>query len=274
MPGIPLRAAERLHDNDARGYLVWTSPSGMTTTIVDEQEARDAIASLERGFDADAAGLELYALILTLRARRGYPSDAMRSAVIQAAETVRGVIHPQHAPLLDQALTLTDNALVNGDDAVQALTTFAASTIARLDRAAERCGRRAAALLDENDRLLTIGAGAALRWMLQDAGERGTAPLIVAADRRDEATICVIAGVCVSTSGDVIGLCPDEIDMIATVRKQGQPVYVLAPCGPVADALTGDRLPAQLVSAIVTDRGIYRPERISVYKELPLTDPA
>lgn len=271
MPDIPLYAAKRLCDNDA---LVWTSPSGVTSTIVDSQEALGAIAGLDRGFDADAAGLALYALILTLRARRGYPSDAMRSAVIQAAETLRGVIHPQHAPLLDQALTLTDSALVNGDDAVQALTAFTANVIARLDRAAERCGRRAAALLDENDRLLTTGAGAALRWMLQDAGEQGTAPLVVAADRRDEATICVIAGVCVSTSGDVIGLFPDEIEMITNVRKRGRPIYVLAPCGPVADALTGGRLPAQLVSAIVTDRGIYRPERISVYEELPLTDPA
>ncbi|MFQ3684598.1 hypothetical protein [Roseiflexus sp.] len=268
MRDIPLCAAERLRDNDAHGYVVWTSPSGVTTTIVDSQGALGAIAGLERGFDADAAGLALYALILTLRARRGYPSDAMRSAVIQAAETLRSVIHPQYAPILDQALTLTDSALVNGDDAVEALTAFTANTIARLDRAAERCGRRAAALLDENDRLLTTGAGAALRWMLQIAIEQGTAPRIVDADHRDEATICVIAGVCVSTSGDVIGLLPDEIETIAAARRHGLPVYVLAPGGPVAGALPGDRLSAHLVSAIVTDRGIYRPERIAAYQEL------
>ena len=110
--------------------------------------------------------------------------------------------------------------------------------------------------------------------MLQTAIEQTPAVHVVAADRRDEATICIIGGVCVSTSGDVTGLLPDEIETIAAARRHRLPVYALAPGGPFAGTLPGDRLPADLISAIVTDRSIYRPERINAYQELPFTDPA
>jgi hypothetical protein len=234
--------------------------------IASLRDVIDAIAGLSRGFDADVVGLGLHGLLLTLRARRGYPSDAARGAVIQAAEALRTVIPPQYALVLDQALAIADGALLTGDDAVQALTAFATDAIARLDRAAERCGRHAAALLDENDCLLIIGDGAALRWMLQRATAHGMALKIADADRRDEATICLVAGACALMNGDVAGMRPAEVEMVTAARRRSMPVYALAPNGPIAAAPEGGRILAQFINAIITDRGIYRPERIAAYQ--------
>ncbi len=263
MPHTPLHAARRLHCDETHGHATWTSPAGETREIASISDTLDAVAGLERGFDADIVGLALHALILTLRTRRGYPLDFARGAVIQAAETLRGVIPPPHAPILDQALAIADGALLNGDDDVPALVAFTADAIARLDRAAERCGRRATALIDENDRLLIIGDGAALRWMVQTAAVPRTTLRIAG-----EATICVVADAFAAMNGDVAGVHPEAVDVIALARARGVPVYALAPNGPTAAALTGARIPAHLLNAIVTDRGVYRPERIATYQHL------
>lgn len=266
----PRSATERLHNDDAHKRAIWRSPDGETRVIASIPDAITAIAGLTRGFDADIVGLGLHALLLTLHARRGYPSDAARGAVIQAAETLRSVVPPQHAAVFDQALAIADSALLTGNDAIQALATFATDAIARLDRAAERCGRRAAALLDEHDCLLILGDGAALRWMLHIAAGEGTTLKIADADYPHEATVCVVAGGCALMDGAIVGMHPSAIDAVATARRRGMPVYALAPDGPTTAAAPGARLPAPLVSAIVTDRGVYRPERIAAYQHLPV----
>lgn len=265
MPHVPLRTAERLRYDDICGQTTWTSPAGETRVIASVPDALEAIAGLERGFDADVVGLGLHALILTLRARRGYPSDAVRGALIQAAETLRGVIQPQHALTLDQALAIADSALLTGNDAIQTLTAFTTDAVARLDRAAERCGRRAAALLDEHDCLLIIGSGTALHWMLEIATDQGTALRIADANRQDEATVCVVAGACALMNGDMANVRPVEVEMVAAARQRGTPVYALAPDGPTDAAPPDVRIPAQFINAIVADRGVYRPERVAAY---------
>ncbi len=265
MSYAPLHTARRLRYDNIYGHTTWTSPGGETRSIAGVPDALAAIAGLERGFDADAVGLGLHALILTLYARQGYPSDAVRGAVIQAAETLRGVIHPRHTPILDQALAIADRALLTGDDAIPPLIAFTTETVARLDRAAERCGRRAAALLDERDCPLIIGSGAALHWMVQTAADQGVVLHIADANRQDEATVCIVAGACALMNGDMANVHPAEVEIVAAARRRGTPVYALAPDGPTAATPMGSRIPAHLISAIVTDRGVYRPERITAY---------
>lgn len=82
MPHALLHTAERLRYDETHGHITWTPPVGETRVIAGIQDALEAIAGLERGFNADVVGLGLHALILTLRARRSYPSDVARGAMI------------------------------------------------------------------------------------------------------------------------------------------------------------------------------------------------
>ena len=81
--------------------------------------------------------------------------------------------------LLEWPLVLAIARELRSDDSAQraagvrrlaAALSFVADAIGRADRVAERCGRIAAGLLDDGDRLLTYGfAGPALAWMLSPA---------------------------------------------------------------------------------------------------------
>src|SRR5262245_60652294 len=113
-----------------------------------------------------------YGLALAARAWQGRPSEAQRGAIIQASQLLREVA-PRAALLdqiLEQGLARADAAILAGDAAEDAVVSFIQAEVSRADRVAERCGRIAAGLVDDGDRLLTYSfAGPALSWMLYAA---------------------------------------------------------------------------------------------------------
>lgn len=128
--------------------------------------------------------------------------------------------------------------------------------IAKLD---ERCGRRAADLCDERDRALLIGDSPALGWILR------AAPALLSAAGIADATICFVAASAVGPDGSVMA--PGATDTLAAARLARLPIYVLAPAGPVDRLPPGDAIPASQINAIVTARGIYRPDRVARHHE-------
>jgi methylthioribose-1-phosphate isomerase len=110
-----------------------------------------------------------YGLALTARAWAGRPTDARRGALIQAGELLR-VAQPFNVRLaqaIAAGLARADAAELAGEDVEATLLAVVAGDIGRADRAAERCGKLAAGLLDTGDRLLVCGfAGPALAWTL------------------------------------------------------------------------------------------------------------
>ena len=274
-----------------------------------------------------------YGLALAARAWRGRPSDAQRAAVIQAAERLRQAILPTGDPrrIVEQCLARADAAILAGADAEEAIADVVDGEVQRGDKVAERCGRNAAGLLDDGDRILTHGfAGAALVWMLYVAhveqgrqiqlyvtearpgleGARLTAhqalaigvPVTLLTDSapgfgfaRGLFTIYVAGAIRIARDGSVAA--PIGTYQCAVLaRRHHVPFYVLAHDGPDpatptgadlpivqrdpsavlafagahiapegagAYAPAGDVTPPELISAIVTHRGIYRPERIA-----------
>lgn len=127
---------------------------------------------------------------------------------------------------------------------------------AKLD---ERCGRRAADLCDEHDRALLLGDSPALDWI------RRAAPALVRANGVADATICFVAANAVGPDGSVTA--PGVTDILPAARQARLPIYVLAPAGPVDRLPPGDAIPASQINAIVTSRGIYRPDRVTRHHE-------
>jgi len=252
-----------------------------------------------------AAYLAGYGLALAAREWAGRPSDARRGALIQAGELLRrarpGDTHMTR--LIEQGLARADAATLAGQDAEQALLRLVQSEITRADRVAERCGRIASGLLDAGDHVLTHGfAGPALLWMLHVALAEQSKPIALSvlgshdlADARltaelareiglpvtliedpavertfeHSASIVFIAGAeRIALDGGVAGA-PGAAGYAELARLQGLPRYVLGYDGPDPDvaafAAASDVLPPELISAIITSRGIYRPEMIARY---------
>jgi methylthioribose-1-phosphate isomerase len=276
-----------------------------------------------------------YGLALAARQWRDRPTEAQRGAIIQAGERLRRT-RPTADDLhfiIDEGLARADAALVAGGDAEAALVDFVAGEVARGDKVAERCGRIAAGLLDDGDRILThCFAGAALNWMLHTAYvEQGkaiqlypteTRPYLqgarLTAHQAHEIGVPVtlltdnMPGYCFArgmfslyvTAADRVALDGSIANKIGTyqyavlARRHGVPFYVLGYDGPDPATPSGadipieerdgaevlrfggartapegvkafypafDVTPPELVSAIVTSRGIYRPERIADY---------
>ena len=206
------------------------------------------------------------------------------------------------AQALEPALELADTALLAGGDAEAALIDYAAAAISRADRVAERCGRIAAGLLDEHDNLLTYGyAGPALSWLLSTAQAEGkTARLSVAAAPDDHFaqatlalaaelglpaelvtpgalaphahTICVVAAERVALDGSLV-VARGGAALLEQARAARLPCYALSYAGPdpacygqeqlAAELGEHDLAPPELIGAIITHRGIYRPEMIA-----------
>ena len=206
--------------------------------------------------------------------------------------------------LLDQALARADAATMAGENAEAALLHMLQGEISRADRVAERCGRIATGLLDEGDLVLTHGfAGPALLWMLHVAlaeqaksitlavltaqAPDDDARLIAdlarmiglpvtlldasAAERVFEpaaATIFVAGAERIALDGGATGG-PDAARYAELARRHGLPCYVLGGDGPDPTVATfateRDVMPPELISAIITSRGIYRPEMIARY---------
>jgi methylthioribose-1-phosphate isomerase len=206
--------------------------------------------------------------------------------------------------LLDQALVRADAATLAGEDSEAALLGLVQSEISRADRVAERCGRIAAGLLDEGDYILTPGfAGPALIWMLHVALAEQAKPItlavLAAPAPDDEARLCAdlarliglpvtlleealserafapaapaifVAGAKrIAMDGATAGG-PGAARYAALARQYGQPCYILSDDGPDSTidslAAASDVVLPTLISAIITSRGIYRPEMIARY---------
>jgi methylthioribose-1-phosphate isomerase len=252
-----------------------------------------------------AAYLACYGLALVAREWAIRPSDARRGALIQASELLRHTspVNPRLNQLLDQALAHADAATLAGEDAEAALMGLVQAEISRADRVAERCGRIAAGLLDEGDQVLTHGfAGPALLWMLHIAlaeqAKTITLAVLAAPTPDDDARLCAelareigltvmqlespagqrafepapaifVAGAeRIALDGATAGG-PGAGRYAQLARRHGLPCYVLGGDGPDPTANTflasSDVMPPELISAIITSRGIYRPEMIARY---------
>lgn len=276
-----------------------------------------------------------YGLALAARGWKGRPSEAQRAAIIQAGERLR---HTRPTAddlhhLIAAGLARADAAIMAGQDAEDVLADFVDAEVRRGDKVAERCGRAAAGLLDDGDRILThCFAGAALNWMLYVAHvEQGkqielypteTRPYLQGARLTAHQAQAIgvpvtlltdnMPGFCFArgmfsvyvTAADRIALDGSIANKVGTyqyavlARRHAVPFYVLGYDGPDPATPTGadipieerdpaevlrfagvptapegvgayypafDVTPPELVSAIVTNRGIYRPERIADY---------
>lgn len=219
-----------------------------------------------------------YGLALVAHAWADRPSDSRRGALIQATEQV-SMSHPQSALLrfaLEHALTNADAAVMRGDSAEVALIRHAEATTRNADRAAERCGRRAAALLDAEDTLLAFGTSATLLWMLRAAADEGRAIALHAHTAVLEWASATGVGQQASTAPTLAVVCADAVGpdgaaatpdaaTAAAARAEGLPLYVVCASAPLAALPARNLLSADSISAIVTDRAIYRPAMIGRY---------
>lgn len=302
------RYADSLRYDRERGVLLaldWAAyPDAAWAELGDAEAVARAIGS-HAAAGWPAPYLAGYGLALAARAWAGRPSDARRGMLIQAGEWLRRARPADRrlSAMVEQGLARADAALLAGADAEDALLRFVADTIGRADRVAERCGRIAAGLLDDGDRLLAHGfAGPALVWMLSHARERddkrfqlyithypdGAAlaqlaarlaleigvPVTMLDDLPNEQFSLLVCGAeRIAMDGGVAGE-PGLAPALDLARSRGIPRYVLGYDGPdpavpsgadlAADtAGLGDLVAPELISAIVTSRGIYRPEMIA-----------
>jgi methylthioribose-1-phosphate isomerase len=211
---------------------------------------------------------------------------------------------PSVRRLLDQALARADAATLAGEDAEAALLRLVQGEISRADRVAERCGRIAAGLLGDGDHVLTHGfAGPALIWMMHVALAEQAKPITLAVLAQptpdDDTRLCTelaraiglpvtlldapaterdfeLAGATVFFAGaERIALdggtagAPGAARYAHLARQHGLPCYVLGGDGPdpAVDRFVAasDVMPPDLISAIVTSRGVYRPAMIARY---------
>jgi methylthioribose-1-phosphate isomerase len=309
------RYAEQLRYDRDRGVVAvanWRDDPGVRepAEYTTAEECAQAIGAGAVGGPA-AAYLAGYGMALAARAWAGRPAETQRAAVIQAAEWLRRARPDDHrlARLIDAGLERADAAVLSGGDAERALLEFVDGEILRADRVAERCGRIAAGLLDDGDRLLAHGfPGPALSWMLAVGAEDrqielgvtvppddpGSAQLAVAlateigvaatlvgevATAAERHSLVLIGADRIALDGSVAGA-GGAAASAASARQQGLPCYVLGYDGPDPACPNGAELIAgmpggadangaivapELISAIITSRGIYRPEMIARY---------
>lgn len=304
---FPLRYAEILRYDPARGVVaaadLRTDPARPTDYATPEQLAQ----ALATGV-VDAGGAPLlagYALAQAARAWQGRPSEARRAALIQAGAWLQQA-RPADMALaqaLAGLLAVADAAIMAGADAEAALLAAAAAALARADRAAERCGRVAAGLLDERDTLLVLGyPGPALGWLLHVAAAEGkqpqllvlatpepgsaasitlhlaaalglaATPIDLAALPGPQANLGLLGAAQIALDGSMLAP-KGAAALVAHSRRLRSPCYALSYNGPDPDcpdqaALTRsappyDLLPPDATSAIVTHRGIYRPGMVA-----------
>lgn len=153
-------------------------------------------------------------------------------------------------------------------------------------RAAERCGRRAAQLLDDHDTLLIVpsdGRALAALCAATPAGVtlRGSGDAAILArlgarvsEDGDTTTIVIIEAIAAYDDGSC-ALPSAATPVIARARAHAIPCYVLAPAGPQPRADTLQPTPAAQIAAILTARGTYRPTMIVRHNtdpDIPLDD--
>ncbi|HEU5015314.1 MAG TPA: hypothetical protein VFT66_22530 [Roseiflexaceae bacterium] len=240
-----------------------------------------------------------YGLALAARAWQGRQPDARRAAMIQASEQLR-TARPSiaEARMLDAALQRADAAVFAGEDAERAVIHVVDEALRQAGRAAERCGRRAAELLQDEDTIVIAGPiGPTWWWMLhsarqahkqvrlvvdgapasqlvtQQAQQLGVTVVPFETTTASAWNIVMIEAEQIARDGSVAA--PHHARQYAEVARQHNvPCYVLCAVGPDTDASTNadlftfpsiDIIFPQFISAIVTDRGIYRPAMITRY---------
>lgn len=272
------------------------APALVPITQADDQAGLlRALAAIEPLAHSFALG---YTLALAAREWCTRPTDAQRGAIIQIVQQLKAT-SPNAGALLDAALERADTALVRGEEAEREIITLVAERLRLADRAADRCGRHAVNLVDGGDRVLTYGFGGpplltllgalpALEppMLLVAAGAEAGGTLLMASagaagipaqlsGRDDEVpNLCIVVAWALARDGSAVcasGCGP----VIEQARWQGVPCYLLAPFGPHADAETATQLVPtvgavdvvmpNLISAIVTDRGMYRPAMVERY---------
>lgn len=283
------------------GILTVWGAGDSPLTVADVAAALPALAALAQ-LDAVAAALGAgYTLVLAARAWHGRPTESQRAAIIQAVERMHGLAGPLAAPLLDEVASHADAALLNGKSAESAILEFLSERMRRTERAANRCGRHGAAMLDPSDRLLVFGfGGPALLALLAAAPEAreatllaagfGAAKLVILAQKvgfgmlllpdamvlggGDLPTLMVVTASAAALDG--AALVPTGAGaLIVAIRAAGVPCYLLVPNGPLpnvqdiaalATVTAGyDVVAPNLVSAFITDRGMYRPAMLARY---------
>ncbi len=323
-----------VHILDRRRYPHETLFVGCQTL----EEVADAITTMIVQGGPPLAYVAGYGLALAARQHQDWPTEQQRAALIQAAEmlrTTRPTADDLHS-LLDTALRLADDALLNGQPAEPVIANFVASEVERGDAVAEACGRYAAGLLNDGATILThCFAGAALNWMLYVAHvEQGkqlhlyaneTRPYLqgarLTAHQAHEIGVQVtlltdnMAGFCFSrnmftryiTAADRIALDGSIANKVGTyqyavlARRHGVPFYVLGYDGPDPQTASGmdipieerqpdevlhcagvrtapagvggyypafDVTPPELVTAIVTERGVFTPAEMADYHDI------
>jgi methylthioribose-1-phosphate isomerase len=283
-----LRYRSQLRYDAARGTLAVLDARALPAAQWAELSAPEPLAeAVSAGLGGEAVRfLAGYGLALAAHQWAGRPSEARRAAIIQAGAWLRNALpnDARAAALIDAALARADAAILAGNDAEAVLVEFVAAELARADRAAERCGRIAAGLLDERDAIACGSlAGPALAWALVAARAEAKQPtLVLAAEHIDAAALAEQLGVPISTSGATIcmltaarvardgsaAVAPGDGATALQARASGLPCYLLSTDGPDPDCASAAQLaPAEVVapaqiSAIITHRGIYRPEMI------------
>lgn len=256
----------------------------------------EALARIEPLVHAFALG---YTMALTAREWRERPTDVRRGALIQMAERLKAaMVLPAGAELINAVLDEADGALMRGQDAEKTIAKVIDERVRLADRAADRCGRHAVNLIDGGDRVLTCGfAGPALLALLgalpvleppaklQFAGKAPGASLRSLVESAgieaqpiehmlEPPTLCIVVAWALARDGSAV--CASGCGaIIEQARQAGVPCYVLAPFGPHPDAEAPERVVSathpvdivlpSLISAIVTDRGMYRPAMIERY---------
>lgn len=245
-------------------------------------EVADAITTMVVQGGPPLAYVAGYGLALAARQHRTWPTDQQRAVLIQVAEQLR---HTRPTAddlhhLLDAAVQQASSALVQGENAEQAIADVVDAHVARGDAVAEACGRHAAALLTDGECILThCFAGAALNWMLYTAQvEQGkqlhlyaneTRPYLqgarLTAHQAHEIGVRVtvltdgMAGHCLSrglistyiTAADRIALDGSIANKVGTYQyavlaaRHGVPFVVLGYDGPDPDTPTGAAIPIE-----------------------------
>ena len=283
-----LRYRSQLRYDAAQGVLAALDPHALPAEQWAAFSAPEPLAeALSAGLGGEGARfLAAYGLALAAHQWVGRPSEARRAAIIQAGAWLRNA-RPNDAratTLIDAALARADAAILAGNDAEAALVEFVAAELARADRAAERCGRVAAGLIDEHDAIVCGGnAGPALAWALVAAHAESKQPTLVLQTEhawvaalatqlgvptaQSGATICMLTAGRIARDGSA-AVAPGDGSVLVEARNRGLPCYLLSTDGPDPDCPTAAQLaptelaaPAQ-ISAIITHRGIYRPEMI------------
>ncbi len=174
LPGLPLLADRfnTLRYEDGRVILldrrVYPFRTEFVTCTTVEEVARAIEEMVVQGGPplAYAAGL---GMVLAAEAVRDRPSDQQRERLREAA---RRLLHTRPTAddlfqVVPTAQAVGEAALARGEDPARAILEYVNGEIERGNRVSEACGRHAATLIKDGDRILThCIPGAALCWML------------------------------------------------------------------------------------------------------------